>query len=124
MVGAFDLAWNLLKELQPAPNVTPSEMGKPEEDLKWYDEWQRMKEMYTPRGTRAKPRVEGLEEVEEQGPARREAPIPEPSMREMEAMGPPLPDPRVPGAVDPLPPMAASEPLGRRVAKSRQILVR
>ena len=55
MSAEFNAAWDLLKELQPAPNVTPSEVGKPEEELKWFEEMQRLKELYTPRGT--KPRT-------------------------------------------------------------------
>lgn len=68
MVSPFDTAWTFLKALRPAPNVVPSEAGKPEEELKWYQYMQRLKEMHTPRGTKPRPQAD-LEEDLSEAPA-------------------------------------------------------
>jgi len=61
----FKKAWAFLKELRPAPGVVPSEEGKPEEELKWYQHMQRMKDVHTPRGTKPRPQADLTEDLSE-----------------------------------------------------------
>jgi len=61
----FKKAWAFLKELRPAPGVVPSEEGKPEEELKWYQHMQRMKDLHTPRGTKPRPQADLTEDLSE-----------------------------------------------------------
>jgi len=49
---AFDRAWDLLKELNPAFQDDPT---APQEDFRHYQNMQRMADIYTPRGTRPQP---------------------------------------------------------------------